>query len=228
MKKKILIITFTTTLMLCIGCTNEITIQPKIDTTIQPTTETTIQPTTETTIQPTTETTMQPADNTTKQTTNNTTLKPTMQPKKPTVNSTNKQTDSSKQLLIDAFCFSRDKIWNDAVWKLANEDSLYNSIPESDTKKRDNFWKEVTLSLVELKKNMSKLDDYNNKIKKISDKKYEKEIKEWNIIYSESHKIADGITDIHVEDFGTGFHQEYENYDKLSDALYRLEILLEE
>lgn len=227
MKKKILLITFTTTLMLCIGCSNEITIKPTIENTMQPTTETTIQPTDETTIQPTDETTMQPANNATKQPTNNTTLKPTMQPKKPTVKANNKQTDSSKQLLIDAFCFSRDKIWNDAVWKLDNFDYLLDQIPENNIEKWDEFGIETTLSMVELKKNMSKLDDYNNKIKKISDKKYEKEIKEWNIIYTESHKIADGITDIVVTD-GYYFNPTYEEYDKLSNALYRLEMLLYE
>ena len=162
MKKKILLITLLTTLILCIGCSND-------------------------------------SKNTNKQP-----KETTKKSENKTVKETNEPIDA-KQILSDAYNFSVENIWNNGLCDISHyvEDGT-NSAGEKMNPKE---------TLDKLENNMSKFNEYNDKISKITDKEFEKQVKQWNIVYNEASKLYNGIS---LKD--NKMSLKYDDFDKFTNA----------
>lgn len=161
MKKKILLITLLTTLILCIGCSND-------------------------------------SKNSNKQ------PKETTKKSENKVKETNEPIDA-KQILSDAYNFSVENIWNNGLCDISHYvENGTNSVGEKMDPKE---------TLDKLENNMSKFNEYNDKISKITDKEFEKHVNQWNIMYTEASKLYDGIS---LKDDKISL--KYDNFDKFTNA----------
>lgn len=120
------------------------------------------------------------------------------------IKETNKPIDA-KQILSDAYNFSVENIWNNGLCDISHyvEDGT-NSVGEKMNPKE---------TLDKLENNMSKFNEYNDKISKITDKEFEKQVKQWGIVYNEASKLYDGIS---LKDDKISL--KYDDFDKFTNA----------